>query len=151
MEEKEKSSRRDFLANLLMGAGLVASHALAAVMAVRYLYPSRKTRMRRLFVCIRSEIPVGRAFTFRTPEGRKINIVRRKEGFVALSDVCPHLGCRVHWEERLGEFLCPCHDGHFAADGAPISGPPADMGAALARYDLVEDGDALFIEVPKAR
>jgi Rieske Fe-S protein len=41
-----------------------------------------------------------------------------------LSSVCPHLGCTVAWNEARGQFLSPCHNGVFAADGAFISGPP---------------------------
>jgi Rieske Fe-S protein len=41
-----------------------------------------------------------------------------------LSSVCPHLGCTVSWNESGGQFLCPCHNGVFSADGAFVSGPP---------------------------
>ena len=41
-----------------------------------------------------------------------------------LSAVCPHLGCAVAWNETKGQFVCPCHVGVFAADGALVSGPP---------------------------
>jgi len=41
-----------------------------------------------------------------------------------LSDICTHLGCRVSWNEDRQLFICPCHDGFFAADGRVISGPP---------------------------
>jgi len=44
-----------------------------------------------------------------------------KQGFEALSGVCPHLGCAVGWE--AGSFLCPCHDSKFADDGARKTGP----------------------------
>ena len=61
--------------------------------------------------------------------------------------VCPHLGCRVHWDSIKGEFICPCHNGHFDAGGKPISGPPADMGAALPEYKVIEDGDIVFLDL----
>ena len=41
-----------------------------------------------------------------------------------LSAVCPHLGCSVGWNETKGQFVCPCHNGVFAADGTLVSGPP---------------------------
>ena len=44
-----------------------------------------------------------------------------KQGFEALSGVCPHLGCAVGWDGAA--FLCPCHDSKFDADGAKRSGP----------------------------
>jgi Rieske Fe-S protein len=51
--------------------------------------------------------------------------VIRKAGtaFDVFSNVCTHLSCRVSWKEELGEYLCPCHDGHFGIDGSIISGP----------------------------
>lgn len=45
----------------------------------------------------------------------------RAEAFKALSAVCPHAGCTVRLQGE--ELACPCHDGHFALDGAVKSGP----------------------------
>jgi len=45
----------------------------------------------------------------------------------ALSAVCPHLGCAIGWNGQ--NFLCPCHDSKFTADGDPIAGSgPAKRG-----------------------
>ena len=62
--------------------------------------------------------------------------------FVALSNVCTHLGCRVRWIAEQDKFFCPCHNGVFAKDGSVVSGPPP---RALDRFETkVEDG-LLFI------
>jgi menaquinol-cytochrome c reductase iron-sulfur subunit len=45
------------------------------------------------------------------------------EKIVALSAVCPHLGCAVGWDPGAGNFLCPCHDSRFGLDGAKLTGP----------------------------
>jgi len=42
---------------------------------------------------------------------------------VALSAICPHLGCAVGWDAGAGNFLCPCHDSRFSAEGAKLTGP----------------------------
>jgi menaquinol-cytochrome c reductase iron-sulfur subunit len=42
---------------------------------------------------------------------------------VALSAVCPHLGCAVGWDPGAGNFLCPCHDSRFSPEGAKLTGP----------------------------
>lgn len=42
---------------------------------------------------------------------------------VALSAVCPHLGCAVGWDTAAGNFLCPCHDSRFSPEGAKLTGP----------------------------
>jgi len=142
----DKKNRRDFLANSFLGTGLVVSHVFAAGLGLRYLYPQKKERKQRLFVGLKSEIPPGSAFPFKTPQGATVNIVHGQQGFMALSDICPHLGCRVHWEAQNNEFVCPCHNGHFDAQGVPTSGPPADTGIALAKYEVVVDGDVVFME-----
>lgn len=139
--------RRKFIANACMLGGLAASHLLAGGLAVIYLQPVKQDRKRRLFVGLRSEIPPGTSLTFHTPSGQAVNIVNGTSGFLALSDVCPHLGCKVHWESGTQEFICPCHNGHFDANGVPISGPPADMNAPLLRYDVVAEGDSIYLEL----
>jgi Rieske Fe-S protein len=42
---------------------------------------------------------------------------------VALSAVCPHLGCTVGWDAAAGGFLCPCHDSRFSPEGQKLTGP----------------------------
>jgi menaquinol-cytochrome c reductase iron-sulfur subunit len=42
---------------------------------------------------------------------------------VALSAVCPHLGCAVGWDAGAGNFLCPCHDSRFSPAGDKLTGP----------------------------
>lgn len=138
-------NRREFILNSLMGTGLVASHLTAAGLVLRYLYPTGHETKQKIFVGLKSEIPPGTSLKYEAPGGKTINIVRAQEGFIALSDVCPHLGCRVHWEAGPKEFFCPCHAGRFDAGGRPISGPPAEMGAGLPKYEIAEDGDMVFI------
>jgi menaquinol-cytochrome c reductase iron-sulfur subunit len=58
---------------------------------------------------------------------------------VAFSNVCTHLACRVHWNDQVQEYVCPCHDGHFDLEGDVVSGPPP---RPLDRYETkVEDGN----------
>lgn len=140
--------RRSFLVRGFMGLGLVASHVVAGGLAARYLYPVRRERRQRMLVGLRSEMPVGTTKAFRTPRGQTINVLHGPDGFTALSDICPHLGCRVHWDGARSEFVCPCHDGHFAASGEPLSGPPKDMNTPLKRYDVVVEGNGVFLDVP---
>lgn len=64
-------------------------------------------------------------------------LVRHGDGVVALSAVCPHLGCSI---DALpdGSFGCPCHTSTFAADGAKTGGPsPRGMDPLATR---IEDG-----------
>jgi menaquinol-cytochrome c reductase iron-sulfur subunit len=47
----------------------------------------------------------------------------RADQLVALSAVCPHLGCAVSWDAAAGNYLCPCHDSRFAVEGERLTGP----------------------------
>ncbi|HEX3758979.1 MAG TPA: Rieske (2Fe-2S) protein [Kofleriaceae bacterium] len=42
---------------------------------------------------------------------------------LALSAVCPHLGCGIGWDAAAGNFLCPCHDSRFSPEGDKLTGP----------------------------
>jgi Rieske Fe-S protein len=57
-----------------------------------------------------------------------------------LSAVCPHEGCEVDWSAEQREFLCPCHDSVFSADGARRRGPAQ---SDLAQLPARANGDTL--------
>lgn len=67
--------------------------------------------------------------------------------FVAMSDRCTHLGCRVRYVEEIEEaggpgFFCPCHNGIFGADGGIVAGPiPTPLGRLETK---IEEGQ-LFV------
>lgn len=124
--------RREFLiaTNVAMGCGLAASYGTFGVHAIRYLYPNRPREKVWMFVTQLSRFDRGDSIDFEDPSGAKIVIARhastgKAEDFVALSSVCPHLGCQVHWQAKQEIFFCPCHNGAFDAQGKAIQGPPA--------------------------
>jgi cytochrome b6-f complex iron-sulfur subunit len=45
-------------------------------------------------------------------------------GFIALSPVCTHLGCKVFWNRVDEQFQCPCHGGKYDMYGQVVEGPP---------------------------
>jgi menaquinol-cytochrome c reductase iron-sulfur subunit len=58
--------------------------------------------------------------------------------YVAMSNICTHLACRVRWIADRQQFFCPCHNGVYDKQGRVISGPPP---RPLDRYEVrVEDG-----------
>lgn len=65
--------------------------------------------------------------------------------FVALSNICTHLGCRVRWVDEQDGFFCPCHNAIFGPDGSVLQGPPP---RPLNRFDTkVEDGQIFIREM----
>lgn len=62
--------------------------------------------------------------------------------FIAMSNICTHLGCRVRWIADQQIFLSPCHFGVFDREGKVISGPPP---RPLDRYEVKVENDQLWI------
>lgn len=157
--DAREPDRRDFLARAsraAMGAGLVGGYGGFALVAGRYLYPSRTGEVMWQFVIEASGIEVGASLRYLGPSGETINITRRArngdaEDFIALSSTCPHLGCQVRWEGQNNRFFCPCHNGVFDPSGKAIAGPPGEAGQFLPRYDLKVENGALHIAVPPPR
>jgi menaquinol-cytochrome c reductase iron-sulfur subunit len=60
----------------------------------------------------------------------------------AFGPQCTHLGCAYHWDDAKSEFLCPCHNSLFRADGKVVSGPAP---RPLDRYEIKVNGTRLLI------
>jgi len=57
-------------------------------------------------------------------EGETLAAYRAPDGeLFAVSNVCPHLGCKVHWNSVETTWDCPCHGSRFRPDGTVIEGP----------------------------
>jgi Rieske Fe-S protein len=96
-----------------------------------------------------SELPEGTSRPFLSPSGERYLLTHVSDGeIVAFSATCPHLGCKVHWEERNSRFYCPCHGGAFNQQGEPTEGPPKDENTPLTRLDLAVEGGAIYAVVP---
>ncbi|OHB71216.1 MAG: hypothetical protein A2V70_10980 [Planctomycetes bacterium RBG_13_63_9] len=153
--EDNSPERREFLSSVAMVGGLAAGYGTLAVMAGRYLYlyPAGAQDEAWQFVTELKGVRVGEALDYVAPTGVRIVVARRADDgtaadFVALSGVCPHLGCQVHWQPHKNRFFCPCHNGVFDPQGKAIEGPPAAAGQSLAAYPLKVEAGLLFIEVP---
>jgi menaquinol-cytochrome c reductase iron-sulfur subunit len=75
---------------------------------------------------------------------RDVWVVRLPSGGLAVySPICPHLGCHYNWDAAKEHFVCPCHESHFALDGAVLGGPaPRPLDTLPAK---IENGE-LYIE-----
>ncbi len=57
-------------------------------------------------------------------DGRKVAVYREEDGTShAVSPVCTHLGCHVHWNTAERTWDCPCHGGRFSPTGRVLNGP----------------------------
>jgi len=50
-------------------------------------------------------------------------VLREGGELIALSTVCPHLGCGVDWDAAANKFYCACHKSWFTRAGAVENGP----------------------------
>jgi len=159
--EKSGSDRREFISNLLMGGGVLASYGFLAGQGCLFLMPPNKeVPTRQLFIGVLDHFHIGTVQETYDLENNLILIKRLADKedpessepiptFQAFSSVCPHLGCKVFWREKEQDFLCPCHNGIFDSEGAAISGPPAKARQSLSQIPVQVDRDSgrVYLEV----
>lgn len=147
-EKAPKTSRRVFLANLLMGGGLVVGAGAFLRNVWQFLYPDIGTRQFTKFMVAKAEdIPVGKVRKLEIGNV-PVHVVHLADGFKVFSGICTHLGCLVKWEENKNRFYCPCHKGIFAPEGRVLSGPPP---RPLDEYKVTIENELVFIEVEKRK
>lgn len=154
--EASQEPRRSFLdqvSSVVMAFGLTLGYGMFAWMIGRFMYPFRGKVASWQFLTDLPSFRVGQSMTYEAPAGQKIVVTRladhgTPDDFIALSSVCPHLGCQVHWQASQDRFFCPCHNGAFSSTGDPLSGPPKEANQTLPRYPLKVENGLLFIEAP---
>jgi cytochrome b6-f complex iron-sulfur subunit len=70
-------------------------------------------------------------------------IINTGDGFIALSSVCTHNGCRVSYDHSETNLPCPCHGSVFNTAGSVLQGPAS---SPLKKYNVTVDGDILTID-----
>ncbi len=154
MNESSGSTRRDWLAAVLMGVGLAISYGTLGLQGLMFLLPKRvKPRVRRLFAGQVNQFRIGGVQIFFDLQGNEILVKRSESELKAFSSTCPHLGCRVRWEGDKQRFFCPCHNGVFDSNGVAVSGPPAAAGQSLSQIPLEVDEKTgvVYMEVKDIR
>jgi glycine/D-amino acid oxidase-like deaminating enzyme/Rieske Fe-S protein len=64
--------------------------------------------------------------------GQRMAVYRNANGQLsALSPVCTHLGCLVHWNRTEQSWDCPCHGSRFDPHGRVLNGPAVTALVAL--------------------
>jgi menaquinol-cytochrome c reductase iron-sulfur subunit len=155
-EEKNQLSRRNFLA-IATGAigGLIG--IVMAIPAVAYIIGpalQKKTSENWVRLGPTSKVELGNPSLFKaTVQSQTGWIVTEDEvsvyiltedgrEYIALSNICTHLGCRVRWIADQNQYFCPCHNAIFDKTGLVLSGPPPKP---LDRYETKVEDDQLYI------
>jgi Rieske Fe-S protein len=156
MEDEKRFSRRKFLA-IATGAitGLIS--LAMGIPAVAYIIgPALEETEEEEWIPLgsTSKVELGTPTLFKAKIERQTGwilneielsiYVRTDNGrdFVALSNICTHLGCRVRWIADQEQFFCPCHNASFDRDGEVVDGPPP---RPLDRYEIMVEDDQLFV------
>jgi Rieske Fe-S protein len=130
-----RDSRRSALAKLVTtGIGLVTAGLAGLVGLVatpRASGPAKRWRKAISVFDLSSAAPTSAVIAERHADGwyetRKQSVIfvdKVGDNYRALSAVCQHLGCRVHWDDAEKHFKCPCHGGVYDRDGRVLAGPP---------------------------
>jgi menaquinol-cytochrome c reductase iron-sulfur subunit len=155
--EKNSLSRRTFLSIATWAIGGLISAALG-IPAIAYIIgPALKRSTTQEWILLGSTVKVelGTPTLFKAKIERKTGwIVNEEEisayaltdngrDFIALSNICTHLGCRVRWVADQNKFFCPCHNGVYDKNGNVVSGPPP---RPLDHYEVKIENNQLFIK-----
>lgn len=162
MQAEEKNSenqvsRQNFLKTAIAAIGGFISLGLV-IPAIAYIIgPALQRREQQELIRLGSvsKVELGEPTLFKVSVQRSTGWITNEEeisayvytengrDFIALSNVCTHLGCRVRWISDQSEFFCPCHNGVFDKNGNVVSGPPP---RPLDQYEVSLDNDQLFIK-----
>jgi Rieske Fe-S protein len=89
----------------------------------KHLIADHLPRLKRSDVDEVKKLPMGEGIVARV-DGHKLAVYRNGRGDLsALSPVCTHLGCLVHWNTTEKSWDCPCHGSRFDPTGRVLNGP----------------------------
>jgi menaquinol-cytochrome c reductase iron-sulfur subunit len=157
MGDDQRINRRNFMSLATWAIGGLISLGMG-IPAIAYIIGPALNRARtqdwiRLGPVSKVELktPTLFKFTIQRQTGWIVNeeevsvyiLTENGRDFIAMSNICTHLGCRVRWIADQEEFFCPCHNGVFDKQGKVVSGPPP---RPLDRYDVkIEDDQVLVL------
>ena len=154
--QEGKVGRRDFMKTVIVGISGVIGAAIG-LPAIAFVVGPALTKVADTWIRLGTvnKVELGSPTLFKTvietqtgwisaeEEFSAYVLTENGQDFIAMSNICTHLGCRVRWIPDKDGFYCPCHNGVFAKDGTVLSGPPP---RPLDRFESkVEDG-VLFVK-----
>ena len=154
--EKKDVNRKDFLSLAILAIGGVISFAIGIPAVAYILGPALKKADEQNWIPLgaASKVELGVPTLFKAKIEQKAGWITNEQeltfyvltdngrDFVAMSNVCTHLGCRVRWVEDQDQFFCPCHNAVFDKQGEVAAGPPP---RPLDRFDVKVENDQLFV------
>jgi len=112
-------SRREFL-YYIWGASMALLLAEAGGAIIWFALPRfRAGEFGGVFTIDPATLPAVGSPPAGNPAG-KYWLTNTKDGLLALSMVCTHLGCLFKWVQNNNRFECPCHGSKFEPDGTKI-------------------------------
>ena len=156
MDNKQQLTRRDFMSTATWAIGILIGAGIG-IPAIAYIIgPALREEEALSWIRLGSvsKVELGVPTLFKAKVERQTGwIVNEDEisvyvltengrDFIAMSNICTHLGCRVRWITDQDQFFCPCHNGIFDKAGAVVAGP---VPRPLDRFDVKVEDDQLFI------
>lgn len=148
-DAREPVDRRSFLkwiATASIGTTTVFS---GAMVSTAVMPPGRsiegKTKVGKLAVGRADELETELPLLVEYGDDILFLIKKSDDTIIVLDAACPHVACKLHWNEASQEFDCPCHESSFTIDGTLLGGPaPRDMYSAV--FEIVE-GEIVVSEI----
>jgi cytochrome b6-f complex iron-sulfur subunit len=76
----------------------------------------------------------------------QVVVIHLEDGcFATVWRICTHGACETEWTPDVDALVCPCHESHFATDGAVLQGPAT---VPLRAFQTVRRDDTLWIWRP---
>jgi cytochrome b6-f complex iron-sulfur subunit len=136
--------RADFL-KWVAGLSLGGTALLTSVAAAKAINPPErsidgKTKMPPTALAKVSDLVEGKPVSFEYGDDM-VFLIKTGGSVLALNAACPHVACKLSWDDSKKEFTCPCHASFFTITGKKKSGPALrDMDKALF---VIKDGSVV--------
>lgn len=155
-DKRKKFSRRDFMKITIVTIGGLIGLGYGIPAIAYVVKPALANNQVRKWIQLGaiSKIELGKPTLFKAKIIRQTGwIVNEEElafyvltedgrDFIAMSNICTHLGCRIRWIADQDQYVCPCHNGVFDKQGKVVSGPPP---RSLDTFETKVENDQLFI------
>ena len=156
MNDKKPLNRRDFMGIATWAIGILIGAGFGLPAVAYIIGPALREEDALAWIRLGSisKVELGIPTLFKAKIERQTGwIVNQEEisvyvltengrDFVAMSNICTHLGCRVRWIKDQEQFFCPCHNGVFDKAGSIVAGP---VPRPLDQFEVKVEDDQLFI------